>query len=174
MDHETHADPSSEWPDERRIVVGVEGPESKAALTWAIEEAFRRDATVEAVMVWSDPYATKNWTAPMSATTQSRSIPANRSSQLSGLVEEATRRYPGARVEAFLRDGRTASTLLRAAEGADLLVIGSATNTGVASVMSRSVGRQLLSHPPCPVVIVPASVARRSRPAARTVTGTEP
>lgn len=174
MDHEAQAGPFAEWPDERRIVVGVEGPESKATLDWAIEEAFRRDATVEAVMVWNDPYASKNWTAPMTATAQPRSIAANRSAQLTHLVEDALRRYPGAQVEAYLRDGRPASTLLRAAEGADLVVIGSATNTGVAAVMSRSVVRQVVAHAPCPVVIVPPPAARRSPPPARAVTGTDP
>ncbi len=101
----------------RRIVVGVEGPESAAALDWAIEESYRRDAVVEAVMVWIDPYASKNWTAPMSASATPRSMPAHRSAQLTALVDDAARRYPSARVEAFLRDGRPGPALVRARGG---------------------------------------------------------
>lgn len=148
----------------RRIVVGVEGPESSAALGWAIEEAYRRDAVVEAVMVWNDPYATKNWTAPMTASAQPRSMPAHRSAQLTAIVDEASRRYPGAQVEAYLRGGRPAAALTRAARGADLLVIGSPTDSGLAAVLSRSVARQIMAHASCPVVTVPTHIPEPTRP----------
>lgn len=149
-------DPGSEVAGLRRIVVGVEGPASAAALDWAIEEAYRRDATVEAVMVWNDPYASKNWTAPMSASATPRAMPARRSAQLTAFVDDAARRYPGARIEAYLRDGRPVPALVRAAEGADLLVIGTPTDTGLGSVLARSVARQVISQASCPVVTVPS------------------
>src|ERR1041384_8289403 len=42
-----------------RIVVGVDGSESaREALQWAIDEARRRNATVEAVYAWHQPFVT--------------------------------------------------------------------------------------------------------------------
>ena len=41
-----------------RIVVGVDGAESALeALRWAVAEARRRNATVEAVYAWHQPFA---------------------------------------------------------------------------------------------------------------------
>jgi hypothetical protein len=49
-----HARPNGSRP---KIVVGVDGSEASVeALAWAIEEAGRRRATVEAVTVWEDPF----------------------------------------------------------------------------------------------------------------------
>ena len=42
-----------------RIVVGVDGSETaQAALRWAVDEARRRDANVEAVFAWHQPFVT--------------------------------------------------------------------------------------------------------------------
>jgi len=41
-----------------RIVVGIDGSQpAREALRWAIDEARRREATVEAVYAWHQPFA---------------------------------------------------------------------------------------------------------------------
>jgi nucleotide-binding universal stress UspA family protein len=50
--------------------------------------------------------------------------------------------------------GHPAQVLLDAADGADLLVVGSRGHGGFAEAMLGSVGQHLVHHAPCPVVII--------------------
>ena len=55
----------------------------------------------------------------------------------------------------LLGEGPAAEVLLRAAERADLLVVGSRGRGGFAGLLLGSVSQQCAQHAPCPVVIVP-------------------
>ena len=62
-----------------RIVVGVDGSESSAqALRWAVDEARRRDATLEVVMTWEYPalYATASHAVMLPPEVASRRVPS--------------------------------------------------------------------------------------------------
>jgi nucleotide-binding universal stress UspA family protein len=51
-------------------------------------------------------------------------------------------------------EGRAAQVLLDAAEGAELLVLGSRGHGGLAEALLGSVGQYCVHHAPCPVVIM--------------------
>jgi nucleotide-binding universal stress UspA family protein len=57
-------------------------------------------------------------------------------------------------IEEVTTEGPAAEVLVDAAEGADLLVVGSRGHGGFAGVMLGSVSQQCAQHASCPVVIV--------------------
>jgi universal stress protein family protein len=88
-------------------------------------------------------------------------------------VAEATRSSgdPAVTVMVSVRPGNPAQMLIEAAEGADLLVVGSRGYGSVVGALIGSVSHQLVTHAPCIVVVVPDAdqllsrvVAASSRP----------
>jgi nucleotide-binding universal stress UspA family protein len=131
-----------------RIVVGVDGSEgSLTALRWAVEEAARRQATLDVVTTWTYPALaalpvpspTLSELSHMAWTTMDRSL-------------TRVRTNPGVRVERHVVQGHAVGTLLDVAQGADLLVVGRGGRLGgrVGSTSFRCA-----MHAPCPVVVVP-------------------
>jgi nucleotide-binding universal stress UspA family protein len=136
--------------EEHRIVVGVDGFESsKAALRWAIHQAKLTGAVVEAVTAWRIPTST-GW------------VPATDASDYEGdavavLTESLTEMCtidPDVRVCPRVVEGRAGQVLVDAAEGADLLVVGSRGHGGLAEALLGSVGQYCVHRAPCPVVIM--------------------
>jgi len=117
-----------------RIVVGVDGTTaSMAALRWAATEAERRGCFLDVVTVTDG-----------SDTDRSVRIAA------------AAAFYPVVRMRAIRTVGAAAPSLVRAARGAAMLVVGSATSHGrLATALLGSVGAYCVAHAPCPVVVVP-------------------
>ncbi len=58
------------------------------------------------------------------------------------------------KVSSTVREGNAAQVLLEAADGADLLVVGSRGHGGFAEALLGSVSQHCVHHAPCPVVIV--------------------
>ncbi|MER7818280.1 universal stress protein [Streptomyces sp. NPDC096153] len=134
-----------------RVVVGIDGsPSSYAALRWAVRHAGLIGATVDAVAAYELPGA-HGWSAP-AVDTEFDAEEAKR-----GLVEEV-RKVLGetgeTQVHERLVHGNPAEALLIAAEGAELLVVGSRGRGGFARMLLGSVSQQVSQHAPCPVVIV--------------------
>ena len=146
----------SEDDQQHRIVVGVEGSGgAKAALRWAIREAALRGGCVEVVTAYSttyvpaspdfnyvplDPVDLENEVARMQAT----------------VVDEVLAEFGDSEVDVkrtVLR-GRPADTLIKVAEGADMLVVGSRGRGGFRGLRLGSVSQQIAHHGDCPVVIV--------------------
>jgi nucleotide-binding universal stress UspA family protein len=136
----------------QRIVVGVDGSQSaQEALHWAVDEARRRNAVVEAVYAWHQPFVTGyEYMGEMGL----------------GDFEEEARQILDAAVEAVdtsgipsverhLLAGGAAGALVEAAKGADLLVVGSRGRGGFSGLMLGSVSQQVAHHASCPVVIIP-------------------
>ncbi len=73
--------------------------------------------------------------------------------ELDELGDEAA----GIHVTRAVVEGTPAPTLLEAAEGADLLVVGSRGRGGFTGLLLGSVSQQCALHAPCPLVIVPPS-----------------
>ncbi len=146
------------------IVVGVDGSDaSHGALRWAVAEAQLRDARVLAVHVWAfippTPIGDPGM-MPMPAGDYPGQLEAERTaaeSELDGALAAAFPDGVPGEVETRLAEGDAAEALVDEAEGADLLVVGSRGRSGIASVLLGSVSRHVVSHAPCPVVVVKAS-----------------
>ena len=125
--------------DPAPLVVGLDGSElSAAALDWAAAEAARRGARVVAVTVHSG-------SADLDTATEH--------------VRRAARGHPGVTITHERRTGLIADTLLSAADGAAMLVIGSHGANGVLSALLGSVAAYCVRHARGPVVLIPPALA---------------
>ena len=140
------------------IVVGVDGSEeSREALRWALGEAELRGSAVRAVHAWSRPIAFGGPIMPPQALDPS-ALRDRAQDSLDSAVDEIAGEGPAVAVERLVEEGAAADVLVRAAEGADLLVVGSRGHGGFAGLLLGSVSPQCAQHAPCAVVI-----ARRPR-----------
>ena len=142
---------SSRQADEQhRIVVGVDGFESsRAALRWAIHQAKLTGAAVEAVTAWHVPAGT-GWIP-------AADMPDYQSDAFAVLAEAVAGMCtidPDVQVCPRVVEGRAGPVLVEAAEGADLLVVGSRGHGGLAEALLGSVGQYCVHRAPCPVVIM--------------------
>ncbi|MGW1287604.1 universal stress protein, partial [Streptomyces sp. NPDC002586] len=110
---------------ERRVVVGVDGsPSSYEALRWAVRYASLVGATVEAVAVWELP-GLYGWSAP--AVDMDVDEEEARQRMRKELTDVLGADAAGS-VRSHVVHGNPADVLLRAAEGADVVVVGSRVN----------------------------------------------
>jgi nucleotide-binding universal stress UspA family protein len=137
-----------------RIVVGIDGSEhSGRALQWAIDEARVRGATVQAVHAWSYPLAMGL------GANSSELLMRGAESAAESVLDHALDSLPDdVVVERILALGLAAESLLEAAKGAELLVLGSRGRGGFVGLLLGSVSQQCANHASCPVVIVPGDV----------------
>jgi nucleotide-binding universal stress UspA family protein len=141
----------------QRIVVGVDGSEAAgSALEWAIEDAQRRRAEVEAVfafdsgLAWIDVGSDTQATIVEHATTQARAL-------LDEALAEALGDSCPVTVHSTVVQGSPAAALIEVARTADLLVVGSRGRGGFAGLLLGSVSQRCAEHAPCPVVVVPST-----------------
>jgi nucleotide-binding universal stress UspA family protein len=128
-----------------RVVVGVDGSAaSDRALEWAVAEALRTGAVLEAHTSYEPGYV----------------FVSNDEVQMSMdkiLGEAATRAAdaaPGVAFTGVKHDGIAAKDLIEASQNADLLVVGSRGRGGFKGLLLGSVSQQCALHAHCPVVIV--------------------
>jgi nucleotide-binding universal stress UspA family protein len=141
------------------ILVGIDGSAAAAAaLGWAAREARLREARLLVVHAWTLPVLA--YAAPYGGTLTGDVLDANRQAA-EDVVEAAlgTAELEGIDVDSSVVEGPAAESLLAAAEGADLLVVGSRGHGGFAGLLLGSVSQQCAQHAPCPVVIVRAPAA---------------
>ncbi len=136
-----------------RIVVGVDGSEtSQRALAFAVEEAKRRGAELEAVIAY-------RWVAYYPGLEFAMVPPQSRAKveveALAVLLEAVAHLPADQQPETVAVEGSASSALLERAEGADLLVVGSRGHGGFTGLLLGSTSHQVVSHAPCPVVVVP-------------------
>lgn len=140
-------------PARPRVVVGVDGSDgSRAALGWALNEARLRGASVEALHAWQYPYVNvTGFPVPeMDLTAFAES--ARRALDEALDEQDCT----GVEVTPRVRMAGAAHALLEAADGAELLVVGSRGRGGFAGLLLGSVSQHCAHHATCPVVIVPS------------------
>lgn len=136
---------------DKRIVVGVDGsPSSMKALRWAIGQAKLTGAEVEAVIAWS--YPSSYGLAPFSEGAADFEGDAGKLliealAQVSGIAPDVV-------VEPLVVQGHAADVLVRTAEGADLLVVGSRGHGGFAGMLLGSVSQYCVHHASCPVLVL--------------------
>ncbi len=156
---------SNEQASGRRIVVGVDGSSAaKAALAWAVGQAELTGASVEAVIAWHYPVMVGGVPfAPMSAL-ETADFGDFAATVLSDAIAETVAADTPVKVSSTVRPGDAAQVLLDAANGADLLVVGSRGHGGFTEALLGSVSQACVHHARCPVVIVrdPGRVQRDS------------
>jgi nucleotide-binding universal stress UspA family protein len=134
---------------ERRIVVGVDGSDlSLAALRWAIRQAKRTGATVDAVTVWHSPAACGGAPAADGATDFEG---AAKKTVLVALLG-ASGVEPRVPVRPLVVHGHAAKVLLDSAADADLLVVGGREHGEFA--LAESVSLYCVLHARCPVLVL--------------------
>lgn len=141
-----------------RVVVGVDGSASAArALDWALRHAQLTGASLDVVGCWTlqalgDATGYGAYTDPSAF-------------DLAGLTEQVLESAVAAALEDVtgsdsvvvvrrVVQGYPPRVLLQAAEGADLLVVGSRGHGEIAGLLLGSVGLYCVSHATCPIVVV--------------------
>jgi len=142
---------------ERRIVVGVEGSGyARAALIWALEEAHHRGAVIEVVTCYSPTYvpaAPDLGYVPLDSFDLAAEVEKMQGEVIESAIE-ASDFSDEVEVRRILQKGRPADTLMTAAEGATMLVVGNRGRGGFAGLRLGSVSQAIAHHSPCPLVIV--------------------
>ena len=137
------------------IVVGVDGSEpSVEALRWAIKEARMRQCTIRAVYAWSIPRDAAYGFVPAEVFDREQ-LQREARDHLEGWVTRVPE-SADVHVERHAVEGSAAHALIEAAEGAELLVVGSRGRGGFTGLLLGSVSQQCAHHAPCPVVILRA------------------
>jgi nucleotide-binding universal stress UspA family protein len=138
-----------------RIVVGVDGSaSSKAALRWAVAQAERTDATVQVVVAWHYPAMIGGYGFAPVSVMEAANFDEIASKTAAETIAEVVDPVSPVRVETWVREGNPAEVLIEAAEGADLLVVGSRGHGGFTGALLGSVSQHCVQHAPCPIVIV--------------------
>jgi nucleotide-binding universal stress UspA family protein len=135
-----------------RIVVAIDGSEAaRQALRWAVDEGRRRQATVDVVHVWHFPTVNP---APNLGDYQPAAF--EKAAEELIAAELGAMDTEGVSVETHLLSAPAVSSILEAAKGADLLVVGSRGRGGFMGLLLGSVSNQIVHHATCPVVVIPA------------------
>ncbi len=139
------------------IVVGVDGSKgAQAALEWAAAEARLRGARLRAVHAWHMPaaaYGSGGFVPPVGIDWED-DLEAAAKAGLDRALDGAKDLLAGIEVERQVGEGSAALVLTEAAEGADMLVVGSRGLGGFKELLLGSVGHQSAQRATCPVVIV--------------------
>lgn len=133
------------------IVVGVDGsPSSRAALRWALGQARRTGARVQAVTSWEYPaYYGMTGAYPY------EDFAATAGKILSGVVqEELGTDEPDVAVLETVVAGHPAQALIDMSAQAALLVVGSRGHGAFTGTLLGSVSQRCAQHAHCPVVVV--------------------
>jgi nucleotide-binding universal stress UspA family protein len=146
---------AEEKTDSAAVVVGVDGsPGSRAALVWALADAARRGARLQVVsafpvdIYWGD--------AMLIDERRIEAFRADTEGRVRALADEVRSQSGAASVavDVMVVPGPAAHGVLAAAEGADLLVVGSRGRGSVRSTVLGSVALHAVTHARCPVVVV--------------------
>ncbi|HLI53683.1 MAG TPA: universal stress protein [Acidimicrobiales bacterium] len=163
-----HAEGSGADRRERLVVVGVDGSESSsAALRWAADEARLRGATLKVVEAWHIPSV--GYGAYVAIPEGFEDWAKEAAASLEEQLAEVLGDEPGVTVVREVVEGPAAKVILDAAEGAELLVVGSRGRGGFSGLLLGSVSAHVAHHAPCPVTIVRTKA--RAKPSAQPASG---
>lgn len=138
----------------RQIVVGVDGSESSlAALRWAAVQAACTDARLTVVHAWQLPEMGE-WVGANPFELERDAFEEQAQAVVQRTIDQAGD-LGDVEVDPATAMGPPARVLLRAAEDADLLVVGSRGRGGFMGLLLGSVSQHCVQHATCPVVVVP-------------------
>jgi len=136
------------------VVVGVDGsPASEAAIEFAFAAASTRDVPLTAVMTWTDFLVDSPYNEARLAIDWEQVQEAERrllAQRLAGWQEK----YPDVHVDRVVVRDRPVRALLKLAEDAQLLVVGSRGHGGFTGMLLGSTSQALVYHAPCPLAVV--------------------
>ena len=140
--------------DGKTFLVGVDGsPSSRAALSWAAEEAAEHRADLIVLNVW-----VQTLLPPMgSGTVPHDPLPdaSQRASEdLVKVIKEELGEDPPVFVQPRVKSGNAAEVLIEESADADLLVVGTRGHGGFAGLVLGSVSQHVAAYAKCPVVVV--------------------
>jgi nucleotide-binding universal stress UspA family protein len=137
--------------DRHRVVVGVDGSDaSKLALAAAARQASLSGATLEVVSAWSWPGST-GWTLPLP---DDYDPDADATAMVDGLLAPVRQDHPDLDIITVVGEGGPADLLVKASDGADLLVVGSRGHGGFTGMLLGSVSEHCTKSARCPVMVV--------------------
>lgn len=138
------------------IIVGIDGSgHSGRVLEWATREAALRQVPLTVVTVHQPVVG--YWGSVVSQPENQMLTEKLRKAareQTDKILDKLEKIPPQVNVDAF--SGSVAEELIRAAESADLLVVGSRGAGGFTGLVMGSVTSQVAHHAHCPVVLIPA------------------
>ena len=141
----------------RRIVVGVDGsPSSVRALEWAIGEADRAGAVVDAVLVFDIGVGWTDIAFDVDAGIVERATERAEKTLQEALASVAAPADSAVLINHSVVPGDPADVLVRVAANADLLVVGTRGRGGFAGLLLGSVSQRCAERSRCPVAIVPS------------------
>lgn len=147
--------PKAGEPTTGAVMLGVDGTgTSEAAIAYAFEEADRREATLDAVLVWDDLALRGYGGTAEIGQLEDEEEHAVLGEQLAGWREK----YPDVPVRQVILRGRPADALLQfgadSAAGPQLVVVGSRGRGGLSGLLLGSTSQSLICHAHWPVVVV--------------------
>ncbi|MEO3755284.1 universal stress protein [Streptomyces sp. B6B3] len=132
-----------------RVVVGVDGtPHGAAAVGYAFREAEARGCELLAVHAWRRPGSNAGGVV-------GDDVPGAAEKLLDTALDEDRVGHPDVPMRRQVVEGSARQALLRAAEEADLLVVGAHQRRGAPGLHLGLVSHALLHQASCPVAVVP-------------------
>jgi len=142
-----------------RIVAGVDGsPSSIEALRWAVRQAGLTGGTVDAVTGWQFPVGTGGYGWAPTGMVDGTDYAEAAEKTLTDAISAAVGPGSDVTIRPLVVQGHPAQVLLEAADGADLLVVGSRGHGGFAGALLGSVSQHCVHHARCPVVVIRGQV----------------
>jgi nucleotide-binding universal stress UspA family protein len=135
------------------VVVGVAGDSSDdAALDFAAHEAEVLRRRLVLVHAW---HLRSDVNSAFAADQDVPAASATHSAHLAAAEARVRATHPGLEIARVLHQAQAVQALLRAGDGATVLVVGTHELTTLDRMLLASVSRGVLERPPCPVAIVP-------------------
>jgi nucleotide-binding universal stress UspA family protein len=132
-----------------RIVVGVDDtPQARHALQWAQFMAVALNAEIDAIAAWEiTAVEAEEWSDGIHPESET-------ATQLHTIVADALGGQPQVLIREMISHGPPADELIKASEGARMLVVGSRGHRGLHELLMGSVSASSATHARCPVLTI--------------------
>jgi nucleotide-binding universal stress UspA family protein len=122
-------------------------------LAWAVRQAELTRASIDAVIAWHNPGVIGGLPYGPVAVLDKSDFGRFAAATLSASIGAVVGADSQVTIGPVVQHGNAAQVLLDAADGADVLVVGSRGYGGFAAALLGSVSQHCVHHAPCPVVI---------------------
>lgn len=142
---------STQRQSNNRIVVGVDGSNSSsAALEWAGRQAELTGSVLELVTAWEWP---TTYGAPFTFTPEWNPA-ADAEQVIESAVKEVREAHRDIEIRTTVQQGHPAPVLVKASQGADLLVVGCRGHGEFVGMLLGSVSEHCVTNAKCPVLVL--------------------